>query len=121
MAGPLEGDVFYANDLMFVFNGDTYKATSISVTPSAAEFDVTTTDVPVDGCRRYRPGAVQSCDIKVDWVGLTIPQVEETAAFSISSGSLGHTGSIALCTGLSITAQAGELIKGSATFKVSFD
>jgi hypothetical protein len=26
-----------------------------------------------------------------------------------------------MCTGLSITASAGELIKGSATFKVSID
>jgi hypothetical protein len=121
MAGPLDDLVHYANDLTFTFGGDDYKATSISVSPSAAEFDVTTTEIADGGCRRYRPGVVRGCDIKVDWVGLTIPDVEETASFSISHGKLGHTGTIALCTGLSITAQAGELIKGSATFKVSFD
>lgn len=106
--------------LSFVFAGDSYTATQISVTRGAGEFDVTSTSINADGLRRYRPGKVQSCDIKVDWVGLTVPPVDDVYSFSLTAG-LGHTGTKALCTGLSVTAQAGELIKGSATFKVSYD
>jgi len=85
-----------------------------------SEIDCTSTDVSDDGFRRFRGGEVENCEIKVDWIGLTVPPVEATAAFTLSSG-LGHTGTIALCTGLSLTATAGDLIKGSATFKVSYD
>jgi hypothetical protein len=106
--------------LSFTFNGQPYTATQISVSRSAAEFDVTSTSIAADGLKRYRVSEVESVDIKVDWVGLTVPPIDAVYSFSLSSG-LGHTGSMALCTGLSMQAQAGELIKGSATFKVSYD
>ena len=109
-----------AAGIAFSFAGATYTATSISVSRNAAEFDVTSTEIPADEPRRYRLSEIENCEIKVDWVGLTMPPVDRTAAFSLTSG-LGHTGAIALCTGLSLTASAGELIKGSATFKVSYD
>jgi hypothetical protein len=86
------------------------------------EIDCTSTDIPIDGLKRYRTGDVEMCDIKVDWIGLVVPTVTTTATFSISGGaytSLGSTGTIALCSGLSLSAGAGDLIKGSATFKVS--
>jgi hypothetical protein len=109
----------------FTFDGDPYTATQISVSRGAAEFDVTSTAIPDNGLRRFRLSEVQSCDIKVDWVGLTIPPIDAVKSFTISGGTavsaLYATGSMALCTGLTITAQAGELIKGSATFKVSYD
>lgn len=112
--------------ITFTFDGDTYTATSISVSRSAAEFDCTSTDIASGGKRRYRTGDLENCEIKVDWIGLTVPTIDQTASFSVTAGSgggaaLGSTGTVALCTGLNITAQAGELIKGSATFKVSYD
>lgn len=110
----------FATGISFVFNSQTYTATSISVTRNAGEIDCTSTDTPVDGLRRFRASEVENCEIKVDWVGLVVPPVDKTAAFSIGAG-LGATGTIALCTGLSLTATAGDIIKGSATFKVSFD
>lgn len=113
-------DATYATGITFTFNGDPYTATQISVSRSASEIDCTSTDIGDGGLRRFRAGEVENCEIKVDWVGLTVPPVDATAAFTLTSG-LGHTGSIALCTGLSITATAGDLIKGSATFKVSYD
>jgi len=109
-----------AAGITFSFAGGTYTATSISVSRNAGEFDVTSTEIPSGEPRRFRLSEIENCEIKVDWVGLTVPPVDATAAFTLSSG-LGHIGSIALCTGLSITASAGELIKGSATFKVSYD
>ena len=110
----------YAQGITFSFSGDTYTATSISVSRNAGEFDVTSTEIPANQPKRYRLSEIENCEIKVDWIGSTLPPVDKTATFSLSNG-LGHTGSIALCTGLSITAAAGELIKGSATFKVSVD
>lgn len=112
----------YAAGITFTFDDQQYTATSISVSRSAAEFDVTSTDMVAGNARRYRTSDLETCDIKVDWVGLTIPTIDKTASFTVGTGtSLGATGTVALCTGLSITAQAGELIKGSATFKVSYD
>ena len=113
-------DPTYAQGITFVFSGDTYTATSISVSRNAGEFDVTSTEIPAGQPKRYRLSEIENCEIKVDWVGNTMPPVDKTAAFSLSNG-LGHTGSIAMCTGLSITAAAGDIIKGSATFKVSVD
>ncbi len=115
-------DATYATGITFTFGSGTYTATSISVSRSAAEFDCTSTDITDSptALRRFRASEIENCEIKVDWLGLTVPPVDATAAFTLTAG-LGHTGSIALCTGLSITASAGEIIKGSATFKVSYD
>lgn len=113
-------DATYATGITFTFGGSTYTATQISVSRNAGEIDCTSTDIPDDGLRRFRASEVENCEIKVDWIGLTVPSVDGTQTFSISSG-LGATGTCALCTGLSITATAGDLIKGSATFKVSYD
>jgi hypothetical protein len=113
-------DATYAVGISFTFSGQQYTATQISVSRSATEIDCTSTSIADGGLRRFRAGEVENCEIKVDWVGLTVPPVDRTAAFTLSSG-FGHTGAIALCTGLSVTATAGDLIKGSATFKVSYD
>ena len=113
-------DAKYATGIAFKFSGAAYTATQISVSRSASEIDCTSTEIGENKLRRFRTGEVENCEIKVDWIGLTVPPVDTTAAFTLSDG-LGHTGTIALCTGLSVTATAGELIKGSATFKVSYD
>lgn len=111
----------FATGISFTFAGQTYTATSISVSRGGAEFDVTSTDTAAGEPRRYRLSEIENCEIKVDWVGLVVPPVTATAIFSLSGGSMNAMGAKALCTGLSITASAGELIKGSATFKVSYD
>lgn len=113
-------DATYATGITFSFASQTYTATQISVSRNAGEIDCTSTDIPVDGLRRFRASEVENCEIKVDWIGLTVPPVGDPQTFSISSG-LGATGTKAFCTGLSVTATAGDLIKGSATFKVSYD
>jgi hypothetical protein len=113
-------DPTFAQGISFAFGGSTYTATSISVSRNAGEFDVTSTEIPANEPKRYRLSDIENCEIKVDWIGNIVPPVDATAAFTLGSG-LGHIGAIAMCTGLSITATAGELIKGSATFKVSVD
>jgi hypothetical protein len=71
-----------------------------------------------------------SLDLKVDWVGNTIPPTDDVYDIALAGSGPGAGSGLtgeglssakALCTGLSITANAGDLIKGSATFKVSID
>lgn len=116
--------------IQFKFNNVVYTATAISMSKNAGEFNVTSTDIPAGaGCvSRYRAGGLKSLELKVDWVGATIPPTDNVydivLAGSGSGSGTGLTGESitkALCTGLSITAQAGELVKGSCTFKVSVD
>jgi hypothetical protein len=116
----------------FKFNNVVYTATAISVSKSAGEINVTSTNIPAGaGCfSRLRAGGLMSLDLKVDWVGNTIPPTDNVYPIALAGGGPGAGSGLtgeslssakALCTGLSITANAGDLIKGSATFKVSID
>ena len=115
--------------IVFKFNGVKYTATSVAVAKSRGDFALTSTDITGTGSlARYRPGGLMSLEIKVDWIGKTIPPTDDLYAITFDDGSVDPTdGDLdpnmnrAVCTGLQITAQAGELIKGSATFKVSKD
>jgi hypothetical protein len=105
--------------MTFTFNGVTYYATSISVSRQASEIDVSTLN-DGDGFRTYRTSEIESCDIKVDWIGDVAPPGGNPKAFTLTSG-LYHLGSKAVATGVTVTGASGDLVKGSATFKVSFD
>lgn len=113
--------------ISFSFAGATYTATSISVTRTRGEYDLSTTDMPANVFRRVRPGKIEDVQIKVDWIGGTVPPVKSTVAYqwAITGTDIGASdfsgSSKAICTGLSISGSAGDLIKGSATFKISQD
>ncbi len=110
--------------ITFKFNSVTYTATSVAVSRSRGENDISTTDLAAGSFRRIRAGKLYVIEIKVDWIGGTIPPVKSVAAFEITGTDLGagdFTGKKALCTGLSVSGSAGDLIRGSATFKVSQD
>jgi len=113
-----------AQGISFTFDGKKYTATQIAVTRERAEFDVSTTDLGSGSLRRFRKGKIKDTSIKVDWIGATFPPTKVTAAFSIAGTDIGATdgaGKPAICTGLSITGNAGDLIRGTATFKISND
>lgn len=110
-----------AQSITFTHNGNTYTATSISVSSGRKEFDVSSTDLAAGEKRRFRYGKLKFCEIKVDWVGYVVPEMKHTHVFSISGADMGATecsGQPALCTGLSFSGAAGEMLRGSATFKV---
>lgn len=119
--------------LVFKFNNKPFTVTSLSVTKGAGEFNVTSLNVaPGDKCISvFRPGALKSVEIKADFIGNTLPPQDKTYALHIdgvgaaTGGKLWGEGEsesyMAACTSVQITAQAGELIKGSATFKLSYD
>lgn len=113
-----------AQGITFSFNGVVYTATSIAVSRSRGENDISTTDLASGSFRRLRAGKLNTCEIKVDWIGGTVPPVKTPGTFTITGTDIGasdFTGKKALCTGLSISGSAGDMIKGSATFKVSQD
>lgn len=113
-----------AQGISFSFNGAAYTATSISVSRGKGEFDVSTIDLASGSLRRLRAGKYHNVDIKVDWIGGTIPPTRAVLPFTISGtdvGAAAFSGKSAICTGLTISGAAGDLIKGSATFKVSND
>jgi hypothetical protein len=115
--------------VIFSFNSVVYTATSISVSKNQGEFNVTSLDIPsATGKPRYRAGGLKSLELKVDWVGSVIPPTDLVYDISLGgtgpasgTGITGDSIGKALATGVSITAQAGDLIKGSATFKISVD
>jgi len=110
------------NGFYFTFGPNTtsFYATNISVSRQANEVDCSTTEMASNSFRRYRTSEIENVDIKVDWVGTTIPPTGGVYTFSLSSG-LYHTGTKAIATGVSVTGAVGDLIKGTATFKVSYD
>lgn len=115
----------------FKFNGVTYTATQIAVSRSFGEFNVTSLNIAAGpGCiQRLRAGGLRNTEIKVDWIGNTLPPTDKS--YAISFGGAGPAAGtnlmdgdplgFAIATGITITAQAGDLIRGTATFKLSKD
>ncbi len=122
MAMDQENLTFWAGTT-FTFDTFTYTATSISVSRSAQEFDVTDcgTSTAGFGLSTFRASEVENCEIKVDWIGTVVPQMTATGAISFTGITAGQTGSIALATGVTMSASPGDLVRGSCTFKISYD
>ena len=113
----------------FTFSGTKFTANQISVSKKVSEIDVTSLESPNGAFRSYRAAPIREGDeLKVDFVGLTLPQMTATGsitwAIDGSGSNAGFTAGIptaALCTAADITAQVGELIKGSATFRLTLN
>jgi hypothetical protein len=111
----------------FKFAGVAYTATSISLSKSVSEIDVTSLDSPHGSYRAYRAAPIREGDeLSLEFVGLTIPQQTATAQITWTIDGSGSNASFttgiptaALCTSASVTAQVGELIRGNATFRLS--
>lgn len=111
--------------IAFSYNGKNYTVTSLSVSMGAGEFDVTSiSDTPAASPYGvFRPGVMRNADISVEWFGLECPEMDKNYTLSIGGGlfSLTNSSYAAVCTSSQVTAQAGELLKGTASFKISHD
>jgi hypothetical protein len=113
--------------IKFTFGGVTYTATQISLSKSVSEIDVTGLDAAHGSYRAYRVAPVREGDeLSMDFIGLTLPNMTATQSITWSIDGTGSNAaftagipSSALCTGASVTAQVGELIKGNATFRLT--
>ena len=113
--------------ISFIFDGATFTANSISASKRVSEIDVTSLETAQGEFRQYRPSPIRDGDeLKVDFVGLTIPTQTATAAITwVIDGTGSNAGftaglpTAALCTSVDLTASVGELITGSATFRLT--
>lgn len=110
----------------FRFNNLGFTATSLSVSSSANEVDVTGIEDTEAGSPygRFQPSVMKSADVSIEWIGAEMPAMDKqyTLDFGGSAFANSISGSVqAVCTSAQITAQAGELLKGTASFKLTYD
>lgn len=116
-----------AQGLTFAFSGKTFTLTSVSFSKKVSEVDVSGLNTKQGEFRSYRPAPLRDGDeLSVEFYGLEFPQMTATGNvywFVDGSGSnsalISALPTVALCTSSQLQAAAGELIKGSATFRIS--
>ena len=107
----------------FTFAGLTGKITSLEVSASAPQTDVTHLGIAAGQKKLFKKAPLSdSPEVKVDFIGNALPAVGTKGAFTLT-GSFGPTKAsqctLAVCTQASVKAAVGDLIKGSATFKLA--
>lgn len=107
----------------FTFGSTTFKITSLEVSASAAQADVSHLGIASGQKRIFKKAPLtDSPEIKIDFIGGTLPAVGTKSAFTLT-GNFGATKASqctqAICTQASVKAAVGDIIKGSATFKLS--
>lgn len=122
-------DLKSSHGVVFKFNNVVYTATNISASISRGEIDATSLNIGTGAgaVSRFRPGGLVAAEIKVDWIGNVRPPADRSYAFALEGTASGAAAPFtfgiggsgwALATGVSVNAAAGDLIKGSATFKI---
>jgi hypothetical protein len=107
----------------FTFGGATFKITSLDVSATAAQSDVSHLGTAKGTARIFRKSPLSdSPEVKIDFIGNSLPAVGTKSAF-VLTGSFSSTKAgdctQAICTQASLKASVGEIVKGSATFKLS--
>lgn len=107
----------------FTFASATYKITSLEVSASAAQTDVSHLGVAAGQKRIFKKAPLtDSPEVKIDFIGNSLPAVGTKGDFTLV-GNFGVTKASectkAICTQASLKAAVGDIIKGSATFKLS--
>jgi hypothetical protein len=113
--------------IKFIFNSITFTATQIAISKKTPEIDVTSLESPHGSYRSYRLGSIRDGDeLKVDFIGLQLPSLTATQTLSWSIDGSGSNAAFtanlptaALCTSADVTAQVGELIKGSMSLRLT--
>jgi hypothetical protein len=116
-----------AQGLSFTFSGKTFLLTSISFNKQVAEVDITDLKTPHGSFRSYRPAPVRDGDeLQIEFFGMDFPQMTATGALTwamdgsgTNSALISALPTVALCTSSQLQAAAGELIKGSATLRIT--
>jgi hypothetical protein len=107
----------------FTFGTATFKITSLDVSATAAQTDVSHLGLAVNAKRILKKSPLNdSPEVKIDFIGNSLPAVGTKNTF-VLTGSFASTKAgdctKAICTQASLKAAVGEIIKGSATFKLS--
>ena len=103
----------------FTFDGDTYTVVSVKFDQKGSEMDITDLSVPSGSYRVYAPSPIKDgAEVSVEFWGVTAPEALQEGAISFDKISA-ITGN-AICTSVSLDAKVGELIKGTAGFRLSY-
>lgn len=116
-----------AQGLSFTFSGAPFTLTSLSFSKKVSEVDVSTLATKQGDYRTYRAAPLRDGDeLQVEFYGMTLPQMTATGAISFTFDGSGTNGglttgipTVALCTSSDLKAAAGELLKGSASFRLT--
>lgn len=107
----------------FEFAGLSAQITAIDVSATAPQTDVSHLGVAAGQKKIFKKAPLSdSPEVKVDFIGASLPAVGTKGDFTLT-GNFGATKAStctkAICTQASVKAAVGEIIKGSATFKLS--
>jgi hypothetical protein len=113
--------------IAFKFSNEDFLLTSISISRGAAEVDTSDLKLPYGSQRSYRISPLRDGpELSVEFFGLKLPQQTATGAIVWTVDGSGSNAAFtsglptaALCTSAQIQAAAGELIRGSATFRLT--
>jgi hypothetical protein len=101
----------------FTFNGVAFLATNVKVMSSVNEIDASTLDLESGSMRAYQPAPLKDGDmVSCQFFGMTQPPMDKN--YTIACATLGISGE-ALCTKWENEAKVGELLTGSAEFRLS--
>lgn len=102
----------------FSFGGTEYRVVSVKFDQKGSEMDVTDMSVAEGSYRIYAAAPIkEGAEISIEFWGTTAPEVlaKDAITFSKISAITGQ----AICTGVSLDAKVGEIIKGTANFRLS--
>lgn len=116
-----------AQGIGFTFSGSEFLLTSLSFSKRNAEVDVSTLKTPVGGYRQYRLSPLREGDeLSIEFYGLNTPQMTATGSIVWTIAASGSNAAVTtglpttgICTSAQIQAAAGELIRGSATLRLT--
>lgn len=116
-----------AQGLTFTFSGKEFLLTSISFSKKVSETDVSSLKTQHGAFRSYRPAPLKDGDeVSIEFYGMEFPQMTATGALAFTMDGSGSNSAliaalptVALCTSCQLQAASGELIKGSATMRIT--
>jgi hypothetical protein len=110
---------------MFTYDGLSSRVTKLEVSASAAQSEVSHLDIDAGKRKMMRAAPLSdSPEVKVDFIGNKLPPVGTKKPFALVGefeSTKADICSMAVCTAANIKGQVGELIRGTATFKLSKD
>jgi hypothetical protein len=106
-----------AQGLTFTFGGSALTVTSVQVNDTQDLIDGSHLGIGPNQRREYVGGFATDREVQIDYISTTILAAGTSGALAIS-GPISFTGN-ATCSSASIGGSVGDLIKGSATFRVA--
>lgn len=101
--------------LTFVFNATTFSVTNVSVSDNQDLLDGTDLSVAPNGNRIYVNGLASEKEVQIEYFGGVL--ASGTSGSLAITGPIGFSG-VATVSQATISASVGDLVRGSATFRV---